>query len=201
MNRFVVIGAMGIFALAGSVAYAQTQAPKPDLDARKSIEDRVFRITDPVGCVVWTETMSAGGVKGKAFRNQCTFRVEVAACGVGADRLDCSLPIGILKYQATTLDPHPPHGGGYQSDHRVHSGATLPYPTVTSVVACPVEKFSNAGLSRRIWQLEKTAGMLTGKCIAPYKGTPPAGKIKSVDWPFYAGSGPEGKIAVRVVQE
>ncbi len=188
---------VSLFLLSSVCGVAMAQSG-PTNDVLESVKGRYFKLSDPVGCVVWTDV--AG--QQKRFRNQCTFRVEVVACGVGADRRDCGASLDQLKYSSTTLDPHPPKPGNYGTEYSVHSGTT-PFPTVTGVVACPVGRFpqANEGKPFQIWQLEKTGGLLSGKCLTPYDGSPQKSKVKTIPWPYYSGAPYQSNVMVQVVQD
>lgn len=157
---------------------------------KESVKGKVFRLTDPIGCVVWGDVPSNPN---RAFINQCRFRVEAALCGVGHkySSQNCGARLEDIKGNIKIIDPYPSRAGRFAG----YAGTTLASesPKVNSVVACPgipptsqtstLADFTHA----RIWTVEKAGGLLTGKCLTEYEGpAPPPERVKAVVWPFYA---------------
>jgi hypothetical protein len=153
----------------------------PGFEIEAYVRDRVFRLTDPVGCVAPAPKKSASEV-GVMMINQCATRVEAVVCGEGAvgDR-GCEADLNRILFEGQALFV----GRGIHLYREDYSS-----PRVTSSVACPVDDSIDdhnlyVGSYYTFFSVEKHAGKLTAKCMTPYPGEPPKAKVKTVVWPLY----------------
>lgn len=151
-------------------------------DIRASVEGKIFRLTTPVGCVVWGDIPH----NRKAWINQCGFRVDIVFCSVGHPKEDhnCNSPLYILTYNNASLDTYPSQPGKFAG---IAGAVAPPAPKVNSVVACPGAHVTTVGsaFTSRIWQVQKAGGLLAGKCMTEVTEMVAAERVKVVEWPFY----------------
>jgi hypothetical protein len=168
-----------VILLACANASAQLAPKLPDHTAVKSVYDsvrgRTFRVTDPVGCVVY-----GGSGEHRSVVNQCTFPVEVAVCVIGSvpGGMPASCSDDLDKILSTVWQMKPGLGSpSWTSDP----------PSELAIVACPLAgviqgDYVQTSTPTSLWTVERTGGAISGKCLEE-RGN--SARAEERYWPLY----------------